>query len=303
MEIQSVDIIRIIRRMRGASQSHLVEGSDGYLYVAKFMGNPQGSRTLINEWFAHQLFRQLGISTPPLRVLHLTQALSENLFFQWDDKHIAVEPGFHLGSQCPVNPTQKTIFDFLPNSVIYQVMNLHDFAKTLVLDQLLAQTDARQAIFVREESSQGACGLRAYMIDNGSTLGGNSWTLPNNLNPSRNLYLSQVVYSLCNLQAECAQVLHQIAAMQKEDLYRLGHGVPRVWFSKDDEADWTKLLDLLEVRKGQLPQLVLHQLKSLHLGQLEKPSKILPKNACRDRNLLKQERAFLPDRAVLPALC
>src|SRR3954470_380979 len=74
MDHEPVEIIQTIRRMRGNSQAHLVEGSDGHFYVAKFMGNPQGTRTLINEWFTHQLFRQFGISTPSLRVLRLTQA-------------------------------------------------------------------------------------------------------------------------------------------------------------------------------------------------------------------------------------
>src|SRR3982751_3074525 len=104
------------RHMRGGSQAHLVEGQDGLFYVAKFTGNPQGTRTLINEWFAHLLFQQLGISTPPLRVLRLTkavQASSQDLVFQLGKTRLAVEPGLHLGSPCPVHPETTSIYDFL----------------------------------------------------------------------------------------------------------------------------------------------------------------------------------------------
>jgi hypothetical protein len=175
MNSEPVELVRVIRRMRGGSQAHLVEGNDGHFYVAKFKGNPQGNRTLINEWFAHELFRWFGISTPPLRVLRLTkavQAISEDLVFQLGKTQVAVEPGLHLGSQCPVNPATTAIFDFLPRRILGGVTNLEDFGKALVLDQFLGQADARQAIFIRERSGKGTLHYRAYLIDHGWMFGG-----------------------------------------------------------------------------------------------------------------------------------
>ena len=270
MDYQPVEITRSLRRMCGGSQSHLVEGDDGCFYVAKFLGNPQGNRTLINEWFAHLLFRQLGVATPSLRVLRLTPALSKDLAFQVGGTRVTIEPGLHLGSQYPVNPAQHTVFDFLPMPFLCRITNLNDFAKALVLDQFLAQADTRQAIFVREWTGPGAWRFRAYMIDNGWTLGGTSWELQ--LRPSPSLCWNRAVYTMINMQAECAQALQQIVALRPDDLCRFGQNIPRVWFSKGDEAAWAKVMDQLEIRRNQLPQLLMEQMKTGNLDFRERLS-------------------------------
>jgi hypothetical protein len=77
MPFEFVGVKHVLRRMRGGSQPFLVEGEDGQFYVAKFTGNPQGNRTLINEWIAHRLFQQLGLSTPTLHLLRLSDRTRE----------------------------------------------------------------------------------------------------------------------------------------------------------------------------------------------------------------------------------
>ena len=74
--------------MRGGSQAHLVEAEDGCFFVAKFAGNPQGNRTLINEWITGQLMNQVGICTPVIRILQLPEELHRGggLFFHAEDK-------------------------------------------------------------------------------------------------------------------------------------------------------------------------------------------------------------------------
>src|SRR3954447_19037736 len=137
MSCQAVRITRVIRRMRGGSQAQLVQGDDGQYYVAKFTGNPQGTRTLINEWITAQLLRKLNVSTPPLVVLQLKDELvesAEGLYFTVGDRRIRIGAGLHLGSLCPVDPVATAILDFLPQHLIHKVVNLADFAKLLVLD-------------------------------------------------------------------------------------------------------------------------------------------------------------------------
>jgi hypothetical protein len=303
MNSEPVELVRVIRRMRGGSQAHLVEGNDGHFYVAKFKGNPQGNRTLINEWFAHELFRWFGISTPPLRVLRLTkavQAISEDLVFQLGKAQVAVEPGLHLGSQCPANPATTAIFDFLPRKILGGVTNLEDFGKALVLDQFLGQADARQAIFIRERSGKGTWHFRAYLIDHGWMFGGSQWLLHDD--PSQGLCQDRTLYSLFDLHAACEQALRRMAALTKEDLARLAEDVPRVWFSPGDEAEWARLLDRLYVRKSRLPQLVLDHLKVLDLSQQGKPARVSSQeNTCTGGNLVELEQQA-SDLAVLPAL-
>ena len=158
MNCEPIEIRSVIRRMRGGSQAQLIEAADGRHYVVKFVGNPQGTRTLINEWIAYTALHRLGVSTPPLRILRLTDAViakTANLDFHAGSRQSPIEAGFHLGSLCPVNPEQIAIFDFLPEKLIGHIVNLTDFAKALVIDKLLGQIDQRQAVFTRERSLGG----------------------------------------------------------------------------------------------------------------------------------------------------
>src|SRR5664279_1556025 len=54
---------RCLRKMRGESQAHLLEGFDGGFYVTKFANNPQGRRTLVNDMVASLFFAALKIKT------------------------------------------------------------------------------------------------------------------------------------------------------------------------------------------------------------------------------------------------
>ena len=106
-----VEIKRIIRRVRGGSQAGLVEGEDGRCYIATFAGNPQGNRTLVNEWMAQSIIKLLGISTPPLCLLRLPDSLlDDSLYFDIGNKRVPVQGDWHLGSLCPVDPQTKAIF-------------------------------------------------------------------------------------------------------------------------------------------------------------------------------------------------
>src|SRR5690242_1767336 len=79
---KTVEIKRIIRSLRGGSQARLVEGEDGRFYACKFAGNPQGNRTLVNEWVTQSILALLDISTPSLCVLKLPDRLrGETLYF------------------------------------------------------------------------------------------------------------------------------------------------------------------------------------------------------------------------------
>src|SRR5450631_2995809 len=91
-------ISKVIRRLRGGSQAHMVECEDGRFYVAKFSGNPQGNRTLINEWIVSHVMSHLGVSTPGLRVLCMSASVRESgdLYFSVGSKRVPVTGEFHL---------------------------------------------------------------------------------------------------------------------------------------------------------------------------------------------------------------
>ena len=74
-----VDARRLIRKMRGGAQAHLMEASDGHFYVVKFTNNPQHRRILVNEWIASVFLDFLGISSPEVAMVEVSpQFLREN---------------------------------------------------------------------------------------------------------------------------------------------------------------------------------------------------------------------------------
>src|SRR5271169_3724242 len=102
-----VDARRLIRKMRGGAQAHLIECDDGHFYVVKFLNNPQHRRILINEWIASVFLNYLQISTPEVAIVSLSAEFLEGnpgIYIQLGSHHKAVEPGWHFGSRYPGDP-------------------------------------------------------------------------------------------------------------------------------------------------------------------------------------------------------
>lgn len=72
-----VQATRLIRKMRGGAQAHLLQCSDGHFYVVKFRNNPQHRRILINEWIASIFLNYLQISTPEAAIVDVPGAFLE----------------------------------------------------------------------------------------------------------------------------------------------------------------------------------------------------------------------------------
>jgi hypothetical protein len=298
MASEYVGIKHVLRRMRGASQPFLVEGEDGHFYVAKFSGNPQGNRTLINEWITHRLFQQLGLSTPCLRILELTERTegTEALCFQVGDHTKPIEGVFHLGSQCPVNPTTTAIYDFLPSKLLPKVVNLVDLRVAFVLDRWLGQTDGRQAIFVRDRTTRGNLELRLYLIDHGMSFAGKHWEFPDS--PQYGLYMARGVYSVLNMKVLCEQALSGIDAFAESDLYAAADDIPISWFCEEDFDALAKLLRLLHLRRRRLRPIVLRHLEAL---QLESSVHLQQQASISGLEVVRQQP--VPNFSLMPELC
>jgi hypothetical protein len=256
MTLEAVEVNAVSRRMRGGSQAYMVTASDGHTYVAKFTGNPQGTRTLINEWIGHWFFKTFGIATPEIRVLRLSQKLIDrtDLHFQMGSRKVHVRPGLHFGSRCPVNPEKKAIFDFLPSRCLQRVGNLDDFAKALVLDRVLGQTDTRQCIFFRQASTGRAnVTFAASLIDHGWIFGGNQWVFNDSFQPRRSLHWG--VYSLIDMVSVCQNVINSLVGISERELQAVKDEIPCEWFSGTDHDALTKLLSEVIKRTSRLESL------------------------------------------------
>ena len=256
MSTEPIQINRIIRPMRGAGKSFFVQGRDDCFYVAKFSNNPQGTRTLINEWIVGQLLTHLRVSTPPVKILTLEGCPEggEKLYFTLENKRRMIEGRLHFGSQCPVNPEKKAIYDFLPSRLLPLVVNVTHFATMLVFDKWVGQVDARQSIFVRESGARGESVFRSYFIDHGLSFAGNRWAFEDA--PGYGQYMNCAVYSSINLAQHTRQVLSSLDAITETHIYDAAGTVPLEWFSKTDETALAHLLRSLHRRRDRLPLLV-----------------------------------------------
>src|SRR5277367_3361452 len=147
-----VNAQRLIRKMRGGAQAHLIECDDGHSYVVKFVNNPQHRRILINELISSRFLQFLDISVPQVNVVNLTPEFlreTPEIFLQLGHHRQPVEPGWHFGSCYPGDPARVTVYDFLPDVLLDKVENLKEFFGVLAFDKWMGNADARQAIFFR----------------------------------------------------------------------------------------------------------------------------------------------------------
>jgi hypothetical protein len=261
----TVSICRVIRAMRGGSQSQLVRCDDGRSYVAKFLGNPQGSRTLVNEVVSQRLIKYLGVATADISLLHLPPSAEgiENVFFQMGSRQVSPQAGLHFGSRCPVDPEKTAIFDVLPGKLLSRVTNLGDFATMFVLDKWLHHTDKRQAVYTRDLSVRGGVSFRAHFIDHGFTFGGSTWELGDA--PLHGLAFSRFVYSMLDMRKLTRTAVELIEAIPADILQAAADGVPDSWFAPGDRALLTSLLIALDTRRERLGPLISRHLTALDL--------------------------------------
>src|SRR3954447_22014524 len=106
---------RLVRKMRGGAQAHLIEADDGNHYVVKFRNNPQHRRVLVNEWLGTNFLRYLGVAVPDAAIVDIsTDFLERNpeAVMMLGSRQIAPSPGWHFGSQFPGHPDRVAVYDF-----------------------------------------------------------------------------------------------------------------------------------------------------------------------------------------------
>src|SRR5437660_300101 len=135
--------------------------------------NPPHRRIRINELVSSVLLDYLKISAPATALLNITPeflAANPEVHLTLGSRRLDVEPGWHFGSRYPGDPARTAVYDFLPDALLSQVVNLEDFRAILVFDKWVANADGRQSVFYRamvREGQRGKPGFVARMIDHG----------------------------------------------------------------------------------------------------------------------------------------
>ena len=260
-----VDARRLIRKMRGGSQAHLIEASDANFYVVKFLNNPQHRRILVNEWIGSAFLSYLGISTPETSIISVSEDfLSEHpdVHFQLGSRRQPVEPGWHFGSRFPGDPARNVVYDFLPDSLLDKIENLGDFLGTLVFDKWMGNADSRQAVFFRARlksylPDSGFHPLRvgfvAHMVDHGFIFEGPHWRFTDS--PLQGLYFRHGVYQNVRGLDDFQPWLDRIVHFPEEVVDQAVKQIPPAWL-EGEEAIFQSLLERLLARRSQVPGLI-----------------------------------------------
>ncbi len=227
--------------------------------MAKFLENPQGYRTLLNEWLVSYIFSRLGILTPQVAILHFSSDFGERPIMETHKRRM-VSCGPHFGSKVPVNPTRVAVFNYLPDPQLAHVSNVADFVRAFVCDIWLSHHDSRQVVFARNRSNR-LLEWRAYFIDYGMAFNGGRWELTDYL--SYAVYRQKIVYSLVKPKEVCEEVIENIAGLSFDALYDHLQTAPSEWFPATDTEQLLLLLTRLDKRRTKLSDVVYRHIKEL----------------------------------------
>jgi hypothetical protein len=241
-----VDARRLIRKMRGGAQAHLIEAADGHAYVVKFSNNPQHRRILVNEWIAAVFLRYLGIATPEAAVVRITPSFLEQnpeTGIELGSSRRPAEAGWRYGSRFPGDPASLVVYDFLPDTLLHQVVNRADFLGALVFDQWMGNADSRQAVFFRARLREWLptfevhplrLGFVAQMIDHGFVFDGPNWRVQDS--PLHGLYHRPAVYQGVRGLNDFEPWLERIAHFPEAIVDQAVKQIPPSWIAGDEDA-------------------------------------------------------------------
>ena len=260
-----VQATRLIRKMRGGAQAHLLECDDGHFYVVKFRNNPQHRRVLINEWIGSVFLNYLKISTPESAIVSLSAAFLEanpEIYIQLGSRHQAVEAGWHFGSRYPGDPGKIMVYDFLPDVLLDKVVNASEFLGVLAFDKWMSNADARQSIFFRARLRQWPLaasesgprtGFVALMMDHGYVFDGPHWKFPDS--PLQGLYFRPSVYQHVRGWADFEPWLDRVVYFPEEIVDAALKQIPPEWVAEDADA-LQAMLEKLMSRRRRVPDLI-----------------------------------------------
>jgi len=263
--------VSFIRKMRGGCQAHLLEVDTDRRYVVKFSNNPQGRRTLVNEWVGNKIAEYLGIRTPETAIVRCSRAFLESnadIYIEYAHFRERPLPGPHFGSLYPDTPREMAIFDIFPSKLLRDVTNRQDFMGMLAVDKWLGNADARQAIFhaaqdddAETASTSNTTSQRRYvaeMIDFGQVFNGEHWEFLDA--PLLGLYRDPEVYDGIDYDRDVEPWIEKVRQFPAEQIERIAAEIPEIWIGKD-RPQFERLLNQLLRRRARIGDLMHDQVR------------------------------------------
>lgn len=242
-----VTATRHLRRLRGGSQSHLLECDDGRSFVTKFQHNPQATRVLANEYICSRLMKTIGLTVPDCAIVQIdAEFLKANPEVSFTLAHGSYQPapGLHFGSRFV---EADTIYDYVPATV--PIKNVREFAGVLAFDKWTCQSDGRQAVFYKNKRERG---YRTAFIDHGYAFNCSEWSFPDS--PLRGVFARSEVYRDIAGWEAFDPWLTRIENLSRDELCEAAENLPREWYGEVDELG--RLLHTLLQRRSKVRGLI-----------------------------------------------
>jgi hypothetical protein len=173
---------RFIRKMRGGSQSVLLQCTDSQYVVVKMAGNPQGPNVLANEFIGSTVSTMAGLPVAQGSFVYLSDEFIDrnpDLWFEAPEGRCRPEAGIHFGSLFLGEPDgyfRPT--DYISRSKITLIRNRSAFLGMYIMDVWANHQDNRQAILINTADERG---LEVRFVDHGHMFAGPHWKFSNRL--------------------------------------------------------------------------------------------------------------------------
>lgn len=249
-----ISAVQHLRKLRGGSQSHLLQASDGAWYVTKFQNNPQHVRVLANEMLATRLGLALGLPMPRVETIEVSDWLiehTEDLRIELAGRKIPCRSGEQLGSLYGGPDSPGRTLDYLPRYLLETVLNIDDFARVLVLDKWTCNSDGRQATFRRK--TQRSRRFAATFIDQGYCFNAGEWSFPDSA--LRGVYADNCVYKKVAGWDAFEPTLTRTEQMDANEIWRLAADIPEEWYEEDADG-LRRLVETLYARRSMIRSLI-----------------------------------------------
>jgi len=236
-----------ISQVRGGSQARIMLADDGRKFVVKFMGNPQCTRVLANDYLACRLARMIGLNVPEPGIILVDEGTirEQGITFTLAGRAVAARPGLQFGSAL----VSGEVLDWLPATMLGRVRNLKEFAGLLAFDKWTGNADGRQVVFHKEAQQRK---YNASFIDFGYCFNAGEWSFPDA--PLRGVYGLNDVYERIESWDDFAPWLSRIERFPAQHLQRIAEEIPCEWYG--ERAELERLLDCLLDRRNMVRQLI-----------------------------------------------
>ena len=223
---------KYIRKMKGGSQSILVQCDDNRFYVVKMLGNPQGPNVLANELLGSIIADAVGLPVAEGRLIHISHHFIDSepdMWFELPYGRKRPEAGLHFGSLLvgqPFGPQRPS--EYISRSRIKTITNRDAFLGMYILDVWANHQDNRQAVLLRRSDDDTQ---EVFFIDHGHMFGGSEWSFKERSGVA--LHLESSVYSgLWQDEIVSSWISHFRTALP-EVLCWVSSIVPSQWYNGD----------------------------------------------------------------------